>query len=526
MSNTSVPIELSSTPGIVDNSNATAITIDSNENVGIGVVPEAWLSSYDALQIGASGSIAGISSGNENVFIFSNAYIATDGNYKYIATNEASRYLQSAGVHYFSNVASGTADTNITWNDRMVIDLSGNVGIGTSPTQKLDVDGNISMSGAGTGSRYVVLGNETNTYAGSLTIQAGGGSAAYGGGLIAYGHSHASKAGDVVAGISSGSGGSFRVNTSGIDTGSDVFVVEASGDVVIGSGGLDVSGIGGTYTALNIRAGSGYPVLYGQTTATTSNSAAMQIVGATSGASAGGAAEMLGVIQIAAESDSSTNGTGYINFYTGSGGSVTERMRINSSGNLLAGATYDGFNSRIVAYASGSGSQVRSFTAWNLGGSGCYYFFCVNSAGQGIGSITQNGTSAVSYNTSSDYRLKENVEYDWDATTRLKQLKPARFNFIADADKTVDGFLAHEVSSIVPEAIHGEKDEVDDEGNPKYQGIDQSKLVPLLVKTIQELEARITALETMTIIEDLEIRLNAAQETISQLDSRIQALEE
>jgi len=112
-----------------------------------------------------------------------------------------------------------------------------------------------------------------------------------------------------------------------------------------------------------------------------------------------------------------------------------------------------------------------------------------------IGSIT-GAASSTAYNTSSDYRLKENVDYTWDATTRLKQLKPARFNFIADADTTVDGFLAHEVSSIVPEAITGEKDAIDSEGNPDYQGIDQSKLVPLLVKTIQELEARITALES------------------------------
>jgi hypothetical protein len=80
-----------------------------------------------------------------------------------------------------------------------------------------------------------------------------------------------------------------------------------------------------------------------------------------------------------------------------------------------------------------------------------------------------------------------------NATDRVKQLKPKRFNFIADDSITVDGFLAHEVSSVVPEAISGTKDEVDDDGNAVHQGIDQSKLVPLLVKTIQELEARITA---------------------------------
>jgi len=168
------------------------------------------------------------------------------------------------------------------------------------------------------------------------------------------------------------------------------------------------------------------------------------------------------------------------------------------------------------------------------------------SGGSFRGSITNNNNSAVAYNTSSDYRLKENVDYTWDGTTRLKQLKPARFNFIADDTNTlVDGFLAHEVSSIVPEAISGTKDATrtvanavlssagnllaeditqdewtagklattDAEGNdvdalypsdstwtashtePVMQGIDQSKLVPLLVKTIQELEARIATLE-------------------------------
>ena len=112
-----------------------------------------------------------------------------------------------------------------------------------------------------------------------------------------------------------------------------------------------------------------------------------------------------------------------------------------------------------------------------------------------VGTISTNGSS-TSFNTSSDYRLKENVSYNFDATTRLKQLKPARFNFIADAETTLDGFLAHEVADVVPEAITGEKDAVDDDGNIVPQSIDQSKLVPLLVKTIQELEARIATLES------------------------------
>ena len=94
-----------------------------------------------------------------------------------------------------------------------------------------------------------------------------------------------------------------------------------------------------------------------------------------------------------------------------------------------------------------------------------------------VGSISVN-TSSTAYNTSSDHRLKENVVDLTGATARLKQLAPKRFNFIVDPDDTtVDGFLAHEVQSVVPEAIA--HNEVDDDGNPVYQGIDQSKLVPL-----------------------------------------------
>ena len=111
-----------------------------------------------------------------------------------------------------------------------------------------------------------------------------------------------------------------------------------------------------------------------------------------------------------------------------------------------------------------------------------------------VGTISVN-SSNTSYNTSSDYRLKENVVAISDGITRLKTLKPSRFNFKIDTDTTVDGFLAHEVTA-VPEAITGTKDEVDSDNNPVYQGIDQSKLVPLLTAALQEAIAKIEVLET------------------------------
>ena len=118
-----------------------------------------------------------------------------------------------------------------------------------------------------------------------------------------------------------------------------------------------------------------------------------------------------------------------------------------------------------------------------------------------VGTIRSSG-SATQYNTSSDYRLKENVVDIVDGITRVKQLQPRRFNFIADADTIVDGFIAHEAQTVVPEAVSGTHNEVDDDGNAVMQGIDTSKLVPLLTAALQEeiakreaLEARIAALE-------------------------------
>ena len=178
---------------------------------------------------------------------------------------------------------------------------------------------------------------------------------------------------------------------------------------------------------------------------------------------------------------------------------AAEAMRINGDQVLLISGT----NADPISVAASSAAIVGGSININRGSGISLYQGRSGSDGliqvyykntTHVGGISITG-SATTFATSSDYRLKENVVYDWDATTRLKQLKPARFNFIVDADKTVEGFLAHEAQAIVPESVTGTKDEVDDDGKAVMQGIDQSKLVPLLVKTIQELEARIKTLE-------------------------------
>ena len=171
---------------------------------------------------------------------------------------------------------------------------------------------------------------------------------------------------------------------------------------------------------------------------------------------------------------------------------ASERMRILSDGRICFGVTSQQQDGRFTMQGPFSTNRGLVLKTTENGGTAIYF----DKQGSGAGYIQINTNNTVSYNTSSDYRLKENVDYDFDATTRLKQLKPARFSWKVDETNTlVDGFLAHEVSSVVPEAISGEKDAVKEDGTIIPQAIDQSKLVPLLVKTIQELEARIKTLE-------------------------------
>ena len=227
-----------------------------------------------------------------------------------------------------------------------------------------------------------------------------------------------------------------------------------------------------------------------------------------------------------------SHGSDFMAFHT----NADEAMRINSnhSFNFNYG---NNNNAAVTMYVSGQLNNTAMAVRHGTSSSTDEILIAfTDGADQACGQIRVNpNANTVSYGTSSDYRLKENVNYNFDATTELKKLKPAKFNWKTNSSLTIEGFLAHEVADVVPLAVQGAKDETEvipngvynANGNlqrkdvsedewtkgkangvfasdttwsasktiPKYQVIDQAKLVPLLVKTVQELEARIKTLE-------------------------------
>ena len=173
---------------------------------------------------------------------------------------------------------------------------------------------------------------------------------------------------------------------------------------------------------------------------------------------------------------------------------IKNRMLVDGQIDSIAkiNVVFGGDNENGMQFSDKDGATNGKFIGFSRDGTS------TSSQGTQMGFIARNGSSdAINYSTSSDYRLKDGIVDKTDGIEKLKQLQPKKFYWKSDLNKTlVDGFLAHEVSSIVPEAIIGEKDAVDENDNIIAQGIDQGKLTPLLTAALQEAITKIETLET------------------------------
>ena len=471
--------------------------INSSGNVGIGVVPESHNSSHDALQVGGNGNwtVYGTQGAGGEMDLQHNAYFAPDGNDKYISTDEASKYRQGGGKHQWYTAASGSG--NVSWINVMTI---GN-------------DGRVAINQTGNATAMQV---STSVAAETTAIFQGGGTGAV----------------DVVDVRDSGGNSKFKVRQNG-----KVGIGETTplGTVHIKTGDSGLGSINSNFSQL---------IVEGNTTAGMSILTSPTHEGVLAFSDSGG---HRGLVRYAHANDALSFATADV-----------DRLTIDNEGRVLIGTTsanivnnkglrvradhYGQYAAQIAHRKDNGDAYGLDIDIENYTGTAGQIMIRFQTSGGAMGNIkaTQN---AVQYNSNSDYRLKENVDYTWDATTRLKQLKPARFNFKNDDTNTlVDGFLAHEVSSVVPNAINGEKDATETFSNvvlkangrlhdfnvteaeweagkltDEYdsdstwvashtqdvnQEMDNSKLVPLLVKAMQEqqttieaLTARITALE-------------------------------
>ena len=494
---------------------STRLAITSAGNVGIGTIsPSAQLeiegnvssttqfSGFQGLRIhNANGSahgitadinfVVGTSTNNRGAVIGAQFTSAASGNDLYFATNPN---------------AVGTNDTPI---ERMRIDSAGRVGIGTtSPNARVEIAHSIG-GGGGTG----------------LILNDFGSSGAAEGLHIEWRSGTDKQADQCRIGQSSNSTGNgsdlfFATNSSDSGSSTERMRIDSSGRVMIGTTSVSPANSYSDNLVVSEASGDGGISIHGNNS--NSNYASLYLGDA--GAAQRGYLEM----QLGSNGNFTigANGTGPMRF-TNNGG---ERMRIDSLGGLRLNTTGVNLADELFSITeAGTGHEIAGFRVNNASHTkNMINMAHVANSGDRImfkfmrtGSLTQVGrivtsASSTTFDTSSDYRLKENEVLISDGITRLKTLKPYRFNFKIEPDKTVDGFFAHEVSSAVPEAVTGEKDAVEttyytngdtipdgkavgdvkEENAILSQGLDYSKFTPLLTAALQEAIAKIETLET------------------------------
>jgi hypothetical protein len=362
---------VASSGSLVLQSNGTtaAVTIDTSQNMGLGVTPSAWFANSKVVQFGLGGVLEARSNFAPYASLNANSYINSAGNDIYINTAAATQFQQDSGSFRWKIAASGTAGNAITFTQAMTLDASGNLGIGTTSTSR-----RLSVTNTASDPFISIVGAASNE-----------------GGLL------------------------FGDNAS--DAAGQIRYLHASDTMYF-----------------------------------------------------------------------STN--------------LTERARIDSSGNLLVGTTSNAGGYKINIDSGSATSQllkssVSCFDMWNsaTAGNNTFGIFYTETSATTRGSITYNRAGGLTvYNTTSDYRAKTVNGSVQNALQKIAQLKPStgRMN---DAEQDIDFFVAHELQEVVPSAVTGEKDAVNEDGTPNYQMVDKSALIPLLTAAIQEQQALITQLQ-------------------------------
>ena len=372
-----------------------------------------------------------------------NSNIWSDGTNMYFSD---SRPAAAAGsntqIQYNSSGLLGGA--NVYYND-----TSGNVGIGTtSPGATLDVNGTSVLRGTVniTSGNNLDLYNSDNTNQFTINNIGATGSTNAGLSFVSSGVSERMRidtSGNVGIGTTSPSSFASKLVVGTSDNANGVIASAATGLVRIG--GYSSGKSAGYIEALNTAQSAFSPLWFGGS-----------------------------ILQFA------TSGS--------------ESMRIDSSGNLLLGTTTSSVTNGGVYHNINAISYIAIGHASGTATGNWYVNY--QYAGTTIGTIAQSGTTGVAYNTTSDYRLKTNIAPMTTGLATIIALRPVTYDWISDKSAG-EGFIAHEIQAVIPHAVTGEKDAVNEDGSVKPQGVDYSKIVVHLVAAIQELSAKNDALEAI-----------------------------
>lgn len=407
-----------------------------------------------------------------------------DGNATMVFCNgeRALAGLQTTATANMTGPGSSTANAIVRWS-------------GTSGTNTLNSAATIDDNGAAAFVGNVTIGATSSTVGGSVSLKESSGQ---GNNSLSL-RAPASLSSDVTLTMPDSTGSANQVlTTNGSGTlswtspavGAVTSVNGLTGAVSLSYNNVNApsttgSGASGTW-GINISGTATY------STYATYDSSGYGIVNTSTNQTIGGTKTFTGTMNIGGVG-TTINMIGAMQVATAGAGAGFGRASPNGYWPLYVEGT-SGWNGGIAVQSNSATTGVNAATSTTSMPIVAFYYGTYASPTP-VGTITTNG-SATQYNTSSDYRLKSNITDLNDAVARLKQVRPRKFTWNSDETQTVtDGFIAHELQAVIPDAVHGEKDATKEDGTPIYQGVDVSFLVPILTAALQEALTRIEALE-------------------------------